>query len=159
MPLYDCMMLVKPLVTREVMAELVTRVARRAYQRNGVVTDVKCFGKVNLGYGIKKLDGRHYQGHLMQMTMMVPPSFPQELHYLNKEDRLLRWLVVKHRDTVYGLEFTNEDDGRYNMSGFGLDHEEEDHDIELGSDAEDEDFESDGYEYEIETEEGEEKEK
>jgi small subunit ribosomal protein S6 len=55
MPLYDCMLLLKTTVTREVLAELVTRVARRACQRNGVVTDV------SLGYGIRKLDGRHFQ--------------------------------------------------------------------------------------------------
>ncbi|GMI90473.1 hypothetical protein HRI_002716600 [Hibiscus trionum] len=33
------------------------------------------------------------------------------LQYLNKEDRLLRWPLVKHRHTKYGLEFLNEDDG------------------------------------------------
>ncbi|CAO2205136.1 unnamed protein product [Urochloa humidicola] len=159
MPLYDCMLLAKPLVTREAVAELVARVARRAYQRNGVVTDVKYFGKVQLGYGIKKLDGRHYQGHLMQMTMMVPPSFTKELHYLNKEDRLLRWLVVKHRDAVYGLEFINEDDGRNEMNGFSLAHTKHDYDIEIGSDDSESEFltssdeDSDGYNFGLEGEE------
>lgn len=27
----------------------------------------------------------------------------KELHYLNKEDKLLRWLLVKHRDIKIGL--------------------------------------------------------
>ncbi|CAL4952418.1 unnamed protein product [Urochloa decumbens] len=161
MPLYDCMLLAKPLVTREAMAELVARVARRAYQRNGVVTDVKSFGKVQLGYGIKKLDGRHYQGQLMQMTMMVPPSFTKELHYLNKEDRLLRWLVVKHRDAVYGLEFINEDDGRNEMNGFSLAHTKHDHDIEIGSDDSESEFltssDEDSDDYNFGTEDDEEK--
>uniref|UniRef100_A0A453T2Q1 30S ribosomal protein S6 n=1 Tax=Aegilops tauschii subsp. strangulata TaxID=200361 RepID=A0A453T2Q1_AEGTS len=61
MPLYDCMLMVKPMVTKEAIAELVARVAGRAYQRNGVVTELKSFGKVHLGYGIRKLDGRHFQ--------------------------------------------------------------------------------------------------
>lgn len=43
-----------------------------------------------------------FQGQLMQMTMMTPPNFNNELHYLNKEDRLLRWLLVKHRDVKLG---------------------------------------------------------
>ena len=43
------------------MEDLVGRVARRVYQRNGVITDIKSFGTVQLGYGIKKLDGRHYE--------------------------------------------------------------------------------------------------
>ncbi|BAA96212.1 unknown protein [Oryza sativa Japonica Group] len=146
MPLYDCMLLVKPLVTREAMAELVGRVARRAYQRNGVVTDVKSFGTICLGYGIKKLDGRHFKGQLMQMTMMVPPSFTQELHYLNKEDRLLRWLVVKHRDAVYGVEFINEDDGRREMTDFRYRTKDE------ASDVDEYDDDDDDYEYEIDEE-------
>uniref|UniRef100_A0ACD5VDB9 Uncharacterized protein n=1 Tax=Avena sativa TaxID=4498 RepID=A0ACD5VDB9_AVESA len=148
MPLYDCMLMLKPMVTKESAAELVARVARRAYQRNGVVTDLKSFGKVNLGYGIRKLDGRHFQGQLMQMTMMVPPSFTKELHYLNKEDRLLRWLLVKHRDAVYGLEFINEDDRKYEMDRFRRRTSSvEDEDVDEYDDDDDDDAE-----YEIEQE-------
>lgn len=54
----------------------------------------------------------------MQMTMMSPPSINDELHYLNKEDRLLRWLLVKHRNVKYGLEFLTEDDGKGELSSF-----------------------------------------
>lgn len=111
MPLYDCMLLLKPIVKKEALLDLVARVGKHIYRRNGVLTDVKSFGTVQLGYGIKKLDGRYFQGQLMQMTMMTPPSFNSELHYLHKEDRLLRWLLVKHRDVEYGVQFFNEDDG------------------------------------------------
>ncbi|XP_008783836.1 uncharacterized protein LOC103702956 [Phoenix dactylifera] len=146
MPLYDCLLLAKPRVKKEAVMDLVARVGRRVYQRNGVITDIKSFGTVQLGYGIKKLDGRHYQGQLMQMTMMVPPTFNQELQYLNKEDRLLRWLVVKHRNAVYGLEFINEDDGKDELSMFrsgSLINKGDDED-----DDEDEDEDDDEYEVE-----------
>jgi len=48
----------------------------------------------------------------MQMTMMATPNINKELHYLNKEDRLLRWLLVKHRDTKYGLDFLSDEGAR-----------------------------------------------
>lgn len=48
----------------------------------------------------------------MQMTMMTTPNINKELHYLNKEDRLLRWLLVKHRETKYGQEFLSEEDSK-----------------------------------------------
>lgn len=46
----------------------------------------------------------------MQMTMMVPPSFHKDLHYLNAEERLLRWIVVKHRDVNFSHEYGRNDD-------------------------------------------------
>ncbi|KAL0382973.1 UNVERIFIED_CONTAM: hypothetical protein Scaly_0584600 [Sesamum calycinum] len=118
MPLYDCMLLLKPNVTKEALMDLISRVGQHVYRRNGVLTDLKSFGTVQLGYGIKKLDGRYYQGQLMQMTMMTPPSFNSELYYLNKEDRLLRWLLVKHREMKFGMEFFGEDDAKSELRSF-----------------------------------------
>lgn len=78
----------------------------------------------------------------MQMTFMVPPAFPKELHYLNKEDQLLRWLVVKHRNTGYGLEFVNEYDGKDEISLFrtgGLYSRKDDDEDDEDDDDDDED--------------------
>lgn len=75
-----------------------------------------------------------FQGTLMQMTMMTPPSFNSELHYLNKEDRLLRWLLVKHRDIKPGLEYFGEKDSKLSIKVYQV----------MGDDKEDEsDEESD----------------
>lgn len=54
---------------------------------------------------------------------MATPNINKELHYLNKEDRLLRWLLVKHRDIKFGLEFMDEDDedGAFDFSEFPRD--------------------------------------
>ncbi|GLT66716.1 hypothetical protein SLA2020_390690 [Shorea laevis] len=144
MPLYDCMLLLKPHVKKEALMDLVARVGKHVYRRNGVLADLKSFGTVQLGYGIRKLDGRYYQGQLMQMTMMATPNINKELQYLNKEDRLLRWLLVKHRNTKYGLEFVSEDDGKGELSKLtrsslfdeDLDEDDEDEDDEYDVDQE-----------------------
>ncbi|TKY44578.1 structural constituent of ribosome [Spatholobus suberectus] len=133
MPPYDCMFLFKPHIRKEAVMDLVVRVGKHVYRRNGVVTDIKSLGTVQLGYGVKKLDGRYYQGLLMQMSMMATPEINKELHYLNKEDRLLRWLLVKQRNTKFGLDFLA-DEGRFELSKFSqiskLDDEDEDEDDE-----------------------------
>ncbi|QCE06467.1 uncharacterized protein LOC114192200 [Vigna unguiculata] len=133
MPPYDCMFLFKPHIAKEAILDLVVRVGKHVSGRNGVVTDVKNLGIVQLGYGVKKLDGRYYQGTLMQMSMMATPGINKELHYLNKEDRLLRWLLVKQRNTKSGLEVL-EDEGRWELSKFSQiskdDEEDEDDDDE-----------------------------
>ncbi|KAG5564203.1 hypothetical protein RHGRI_000412 [Rhododendron griersonianum] len=40
------------------------------------------------------------------------------LHYLIKEDRSLRWLLVKHHNVKYGFDFLSEDDGKSEISKF-----------------------------------------
>ncbi|GFP92490.1 37S ribosomal protein mrp17 mitochondrial [Phtheirospermum japonicum] len=143
MPLYDCMLLLKPTIAKELAMDLLSRVAKHVYRRNGVITDMKSFGEVQLGYGIKKLDGRYYKGTLMQLTVMTPPSFNSELHYLNKEDRLLRWLLVKHRDVKFGVNVLGEDDVK-NERGFRSNLLYDDDNIEDEDDDNDDDeFEGD----------------
>lgn len=77
------------------------------------------------------------------MTMMAPPSINKELHYLNKEDRLLRWLMVKHRDVKQGLDYLHEDDGIGELSKFRsrlFDHEDKDMEFDDEDDDDDEEY-------------------
>jgi hypothetical protein len=41
------------------------------------------------------------QAHMMQMTFVVNPQFHQELSYLNKDERLLRWMMIRNRGNVW----------------------------------------------------------
>lgn len=68
MPLYDCMLLLKPKVRKEAVIDLIARVGKHVYKRNGVITEMKSFGAVQLGYGIKKLDGRYYQASFLLIS-------------------------------------------------------------------------------------------
>ncbi|XP_065851104.1 uncharacterized protein [Euphorbia lathyris] len=159
MPLYDCMLLLKPHIKREAIMELVARVGKHVYSRNGVLTDVKSLGPVQLGYGIKKLDGKYFQGQLLQMTMMATPNINKELHYLNKEDRLLRWLLVKHRATKTGEEFITEEEVQGELSllsqkSFLEDEDgDEDGDGDGDEDDDDDDDDYDDSEYNVDQEE------
>ncbi|XP_042504469.1 uncharacterized protein LOC122081414 [Macadamia integrifolia] len=141
MPLYDCMLLLKPHVNKEALIDLVARVGGHVYARNGVLANIKSLGTVQLGYGIRKLDGRHYQGQLMQMTMIVTPTFNKELQYLNKEDRLLRWLLVKHRNTKFGLEFVGDNDGKGDLNKFPRSRMYDEEDVDDDDDDDDEEYE------------------
>lgn len=80
MPLYDCMLLVKPNVRKEAILDLVSRVTKHVCRKNGVMTDLKPLGTVQLGYGIRKLDGRYYQAsrvHLQHSCILI-----QKIHFV-----------------------------------------------------------------------------
>ncbi|XP_065871473.1 uncharacterized protein [Euphorbia lathyris] len=142
MPLYDCMLLLKPHIKKDALMDLVVRVGKHVNSRNGVLADIKSLGTVQLGYGIKKLDAKYYQGQLMQMTMMATPNINKELHYLNKEDRLLRWLLVKHRHTKYGEEFLSEDEVKSELNTLSRTFLDEDNSDD-GNDNDDDEYDVD----------------
>ncbi|KAK3227779.1 hypothetical protein Dsin_007641 [Dipteronia sinensis] len=78
MPLYDCMMLLKPNVRKEALMELVARFGKHVYTKNRVLIDIKSFGTVHLGYGIKKLDGRYFQwGPAIDPTTLIQRAQPR----------------------------------------------------------------------------------
>lgn len=75
MPLYDCMLLLKPHVQREGLIDLMAKVGKHVYRRNGVITDLKVFGPTELGYGIKKLDGRYYKVSILDQVGFFSSPF------------------------------------------------------------------------------------
>eukprot|EP00249_Psilotum_nudum_P002092 c14946_g1_i1 orf=157-684(+) len=101
MPLYDCVLMVKPMVDRRTLVGIMARLGRVVYTNNGVVTDVKSFGNVHLAYPIKKLGTKFYEGQMMQMTMMANPKVHEQLYYLSKEEVILRWMLVKNHPTPW----------------------------------------------------------
>ena len=70
----------------------------------------------------------------MQMSMMATPNLNKELLYLNKEDRLLRWLLVKHRDTKFGSEYVFDEDSKSKFNKTLQSMDVEDSDEEYGDD-------------------------
>lgn len=96
MPLYDLVVMLKSKITNREVIDVMQTAAKRVYADKGVVTNIMSFGKIGLAYEIRKRDGLHKEGRMMQMTVMAPSSFPKDLLYLNKDERLLRWMVVNN---------------------------------------------------------------
>ncbi|MCO5575563.1 hypothetical protein L7F22_029365 [Adiantum nelumboides] len=97
MPLYDCVLLLKPTVDRKTVVNMMSTLGRLVYAHKGVITDVKSFGNIYLAYTIKKLSERFNEGQMMQMTVMSHPNLHKDLQYLNKENAVLRWILVKNK--------------------------------------------------------------
>eukprot|EP00270_Netrium_digitus_P005788 TRINITY_DN1775_c0_g1_i1.p1 TRINITY_DN1775_c0_g1~~TRINITY_DN1775_c0_g1_i1.p1 ORF type:complete len:140 (+),score=19.31 TRINITY_DN1775_c0_g1_i1:35-454(+) len=109
MPLYDFIVILKSAIQKSETANLLVSVGKKVVDGKGVVCEVRSFGSVFLAYDIKKRDGRHREGQMLQMTVMAPSKFCKELEYLNKDERLLRWMVVKNRGNKWmrGSETSN----------------------------------------------------
>ncbi|KAH7571336.1 hypothetical protein JRO89_XS04G0025700 [Xanthoceras sorbifolium] len=82
--------------------ELVARVGKHVYTKNGVLTDLKSFGTIQLGYGIKKLDGRYFQ-HSTVLLIFELTLF--RAHYANSWGRfcLPLFFVIHGYDLNVGI--------------------------------------------------------
>ncbi|CAI5507729.1 unnamed protein product, partial [Closterium sp. Naga37s-1] len=97
MPPYEVLVMAKAAVQRRELADLVRGLAQRVISDGGVVMAVKSYGTVRLAYDVKKRDGWHQQGQVVQLEVNAPASLAQQLEHLNKDERLLRWLLLKSR--------------------------------------------------------------
>ncbi|GJP55621.1 hypothetical protein CLOM_g14571 [Closterium sp. NIES-68] len=97
MPAYEVLVMAKAAVQRGELVDVVRGLAQRVIKDGGVVMAVKSYGTVRLAYDVKKRDGWHQQGQVVQVEVNAPASLAQQLEHLNKDERLLRWLLLKRR--------------------------------------------------------------
>uniref|UniRef100_A0A803N1R3 Uncharacterized protein n=1 Tax=Chenopodium quinoa TaxID=63459 RepID=A0A803N1R3_CHEQI len=72
-------------VVRVGVQDKLIKVGKHIYARNGVLTEIKKFGTVHLGYGIKKLDGKYYKDvaqHILQFALLSDLPLPSS-SYIN----------------------------------------------------------------------------
>lgn len=68
MPLYDCVLLLKPTVDRKSVVNVMSTMGRLVCAHKGVITDIKSFGTIYLAYSIKKLSERFDEVHMRACT-------------------------------------------------------------------------------------------
>eukprot|EP00271_Cylindrocystis_brebissonii_P021298 TRINITY_DN7511_c0_g1_i1.p1 TRINITY_DN7511_c0_g1~~TRINITY_DN7511_c0_g1_i1.p1 ORF type:complete len:110 (+),score=23.39 TRINITY_DN7511_c0_g1_i1:207-536(+) len=97
MPLYNLVVMVKGRAHKQEIVDILRSAAKRVYEGKGIVTNVTSYGRVPLAYEIKKKDGRHSEAQMLEMGVMAPSSLANDLLFLNRDERLLRWMLVGHR--------------------------------------------------------------
>ncbi|KAI4312089.1 hypothetical protein MLD38_036941 [Melastoma candidum] len=103
--LYDCVMLFKANVAKDRVANFLSddgearlSVERRR-PRHQVLRITRLLGSFDMVMVFFVFIYAVVQDQLMQMTMMAIPNISKELHYLNKEDCLLGWLLSSNTAT------------------------------------------------------------
>jgi ribosomal protein S6 len=71
MPLYDCVLLLKPTVDRGSVVTVMNRLGRLVCAHHGVITDIKSFGTIHLAYSVKKLSERFSQVFHPSLSLLL----------------------------------------------------------------------------------------
>eukprot|EP00238_Polyblepharides_amylifera_P015775 CAMPEP_0196578992 /NCGR_PEP_ID=MMETSP1081-20130531/15530_1 /TAXON_ID=36882 /ORGANISM="Pyramimonas amylifera, Strain CCMP720" /LENGTH=110 /DNA_ID=CAMNT_0041898413 /DNA_START=168 /DNA_END=497 /DNA_ORIENTATION=- len=96
MPLYDLLLIIKPIVTRPQVADILKRAGSQVIANGGVVTDFASYGTRPLAYDFKKAGERFDEGSIVQVSFMIGPKVLSDLeHELRVDDRVMRWMFWK----------------------------------------------------------------
>jgi len=100
MPLYNITAIARAGSPQAEVHSLLTKLSKIVLERGGVVAGINNWGVQDLAYRMKARQEFHTHGRFMQIKLVSSPDALKELERNMKlDDRLLRWMVIKQKNT------------------------------------------------------------
>lgn len=91
----------KPLLPKDEMFRMIHRVGSVVLDQGGIITTLKSFGNQTLAQDIRKTPYKYSQAHMWQMDFVLGPEALRDVnHELRVNEEVLRWIVLKRKDTA-----------------------------------------------------------
>jgi len=100
MPLYNITAISRAGSPQAEVHSLLSKLSKIVLERGGVVAGINNWGVQDLAYRMKARQEFHTRGRFMQIKLVSSPDALKELERNMKlDDRLLRWMVIKEKNT------------------------------------------------------------